>query len=98
LRQLWARLQALEARMQAAGIVARLVDNINEELWEKFASILGFAGFTAATRRSIGPVLHDPLAESLLRRHGGMPTRTVGRAYGCATPYTVLSEPPDPHA
>ena len=60
----------VERVLAASQIQVRLVDNINEELWEKFASIIGFAGFTAATRRPIEPVLREPLAEPLMQRCG----------------------------
>jgi len=66
--EVWARLQDIEGRMSRAQIQVKLVENVNEELWEKFGSIITFAGFTSATRRTIEPILREPTAEDLMRR------------------------------
>jgi len=83
----WARLQDIEGRMSRAQIQVKLVENVNGELWEKFGSIITFAGFTSATRRTIEPILREPTAEGLMRR-------CVASANGATVRGSIGTKPP----
>ena len=62
-----ARGQQLESTLQAAGIEARLVDDIEVKLWEKLIVLGTLSATTALTRLSIGPIRDDPVSAELLR-------------------------------
>jgi 2-dehydropantoate 2-reductase len=76
-----ARVEALLAACEAAGIDASIPDDINLAIWEKFAFLIGMSGSTATMRSNLGPIrankqtfafLRDLIAEAV----------AVGRALG----------------
>lgn len=75
------RLEAFHGLCRAAGINANLADDIRRVVWEKFAFLAPFAGLTALTGQTAGPLrenaetrrlLHDAVSEVI----------AVGRAAG----------------
>ena len=62
-----ARTSALHAACVAAGIDARLSDNISRTLWLKFAMLAPVAAMTALTRGPLGPVRSTPESYALLK-------------------------------
>lgn len=55
-----ARARAFEEACQAAGIDARLTDDVLGELWKKWTFICAFSGMTALCRRPVGEIMADP--------------------------------------
>lgn len=53
--------------MVAAGIDARLTDDVNAALWTKFIFISAVGGITAMTRLTLGEILSVPETRTLLR-------------------------------
>jgi 2-dehydropantoate 2-reductase len=62
-----ARTTAFLETCKAAGIDAHLSDNIQREMWVKFALLAPMAGMTALTRGPIGPVRANAQSLALLR-------------------------------
>jgi 2-dehydropantoate 2-reductase len=62
-----ARVGAFHAACTAAGIAAKVSDNISRTLWTKFAFLAPMAGMTALTRGPIGPVRATPRSRALLQ-------------------------------
>ncbi len=62
-----ARTTAFLAACKAAGVDAHLSDNIQREMWMKFALLAPMAGMTALTRGPIGPVRANAQSLALLR-------------------------------
>jgi 2-dehydropantoate 2-reductase len=62
------RLDKLVECLTAAGLGARVPDNIQVALWEKFEFIASFGGVGAVTRAPVGVMLSVPEARSLLDR------------------------------
>jgi 2-dehydropantoate 2-reductase len=79
------RLQELVALLSAAGIEARLSDDINSELWDKFVFIVGLSGATAFFRSSIGPIRENLETRKFLESLVSEAT-AVGRASGVSLP------------
>ncbi|MCH6587066.1 MAG: 2-dehydropantoate 2-reductase [Proteobacteria bacterium] len=79
------RTECLEAACASAGIEARVSQNIEVEIWEKFVFLAPMAGATAFYRAAIGAVRDDPERrarfEAMLRE-----TAALGRAKGVALP------------
>ena|SRR5262249_19500528 len=61
------RLEAFVDAGKAAALDIALSPDIERELWEKFISITGLAGATAALRSPIGPIMADPDLRSFFR-------------------------------
>jgi 2-dehydropantoate 2-reductase len=80
-----ARLQAFLAACEAAGIEARLSDDIQRDIWEKFCFLAAFAGATARARAPIGAVRENATAwqefTEMVRE-----AAAVGRAMGVHLP------------
>jgi 2-dehydropantoate 2-reductase len=76
-----ARLSAFVDAAKAAGIDAKLSDDIHRDRWQKFIFLSGTSGATAVTRTTMGPILKDPDMRAML--HAIMSeTLAVGRAKG----------------
>lgn len=73
--------QALLEACEAAGIQARLSDNIVKDLWEKFVFLTSVAALTAASRQRMEYIRTDPDARATLQRLLAE-TAAVGRAAG----------------
>jgi 2-dehydropantoate 2-reductase len=61
------RVAAFHAACVAAGITAKVSDNIARTLWTKFVFLAPLAGMTALTRGPIGPVRANPKSRALLQ-------------------------------
>ena len=61
------RVSAFHAACVAAGITAKVSDNIAHTLWTKFALLAPMSGMTALTRGPIEPVRANPKARALLQ-------------------------------
>src|SRR5262245_46265509 len=61
-----ARVRAFHAACSAAGVTAKVSDNISRTLWTKFAFLAPLSGMTALTRGPIGPVRATPKSRALL--------------------------------
>ena len=77
------RIECLHAACAGAGIEARISDDIERDIWEKFAFLAPMAGATALDRCGIGAVFANPARrvrlEAMVRE-----TVAVGRAKGVA--------------
>lgn len=73
--------QALLDACGAAGIDARVSENIEKDLWEKFVFLASLAAITAASRQRLGFVRSDPDARATLFRLM-QETTAVGQAMG----------------
>jgi 2-dehydropantoate 2-reductase len=62
-----ARTSAFHEACVAAGIDAKLSDNISRTLWLKFAMLAPVAGMTALTRGPLGPIRKTPESYALLK-------------------------------
>lgn len=62
-----ARVNAFHAACVAAGIAAKISDNISRTLWTKFAFLAPMSGMTALTRGPIGPVRANAKSRALLQ-------------------------------
>jgi 2-dehydropantoate 2-reductase len=76
-----ARIEALLAACTAAGIDARIADDINLAIWQKFAFLVPMSACTASMRSSIGPIRANPQARGFLL-DVMRETVAVGRAMG----------------
>ena len=85
------RLVALQAACVRAGFAARVSDDIDIDLWAKFARLSVFSGMTAVTRSPIGVLRDDPELYALLQA-ACEETIRVGRARGIALPETLMGE------
>ena len=83
------RAEGLTAALQAAGIDARIPDDIDIALWEKFTFVVSVGGVGAVTRAPIGRIRALPetraLVESAMHE-----IVAVGRARGVAIPDAVV--------
>jgi 2-dehydropantoate 2-reductase len=61
------RVAAFHAACVAAGIAAKVSDEISRTLWTKFAFLAPMSGLTALTRGPIGPVRANPRSRALLQ-------------------------------
>ena len=85
------RLSKLAAACERAGFGARVSDNINVDLWAKFARLSVFSGMTAVTRSPIG-VLRDDAELYAMLQAACQETIRVGRAQGVALPEALMGE------
>ena len=70
-------------RCQQAGFEARLAEDMELALWNKFVNLAAGSALTALTRQALGPVREDPVARDVLRQ-AIAETVAVGRAMGVA--------------
>jgi 2-dehydropantoate 2-reductase len=63
-----ARLEELHARFATTPVEARLSQNIDQELWDKFVFLATLAGITALMRASVGTILETQAGETLILR------------------------------
>jgi 2-dehydropantoate 2-reductase len=75
------RSMALYAACQEAQIGARISDDIEREIWEKFVFLVGLSATTASIRQPIGPIRTNPRTRSFLL-DVMQETVTVGRTGG----------------
>jgi len=75
------RARAFLEACQRAGIEAKLSDDIEKAIWNKFILLAPLAGVTSVTRLSIGAVMADPDTRALLR-DAIAEAVAVGRARG----------------
>ena len=61
------RVTAFHAACVAAGIAAKVSDNIKRALWTKFVFLAPMSGMTALTRGPIGPVVANSRSRALLQ-------------------------------
>lgn len=80
-----ARLEALAALCDRAGVDLEVTPDVDVALWRKFTFICGLAGVTAATGLPIGEVLGDESSRALLQRLFAEAC-AVARARGVAVP------------
>lgn len=85
------RLVAFEAACTRAGFAARVSDNIDIDLWAKFARLSVFSGMTAVTRSPIGVLRDDPDLYAMLQAACEEAIR-VGLARGIALPDALMGE------
>lgn len=85
------RLALLETACLRAGFGARVSDNIEVDLWSKFARLSVFSGMTAVTRSPIGVLRSDPELLAMLQAACEETVR-VGRARGISLPDAVMTE------
>jgi 2-dehydropantoate 2-reductase len=62
------RVTAFVEAARAAGLEARASDDINLDLWTKFAFIVGLSGATGLLRAPIGPILADAETKAFVLR------------------------------
>jgi 2-dehydropantoate 2-reductase len=74
-----------------AGFHARVSDNINVDLWGKFARLTVFSGITAATRSPLGVIREDPELTAMMRA-ALQESLQVARASGVPLPDQYLKE------
>jgi 2-dehydropantoate 2-reductase len=70
---------------RSAGMEARASDDINLDLWTKFAFIVGLSGATGLLRAPIGPILADAETRAVIQRLVEECV-AVGRAEGVRLP------------
>ena len=85
------RLAALEQACLRAGFSARVSDDIDIDLWSKFARLSVFSGMTAVTRSPMGVLRSDPELLAMLIA-ACKETIAVGRARGVALPDRLMDE------
>ena len=85
------RLVALEQACLHAGFSARVSDDIDLDLWSKFARLSVFSGMTAVTRSTMGVLRSDPELLAMLVA-ACQETIAVGRARGVALPDRLMDE------
>ena len=85
------RLVQLEAACKRAGFGARVSEQIEIDLWSKFARLSVFSGMTAVTRSPMGVLRTDPELRAMLVA-ACEETIGVGRARGVPLPETLMGE------
>jgi 2-dehydropantoate 2-reductase len=63
-----ARVAALLAACNRAGIDAKVPDDIRKAIWEKYVFLASLSGMTALTRLPLGPLRADPDTRALFRQ------------------------------
>ena len=86
-----ARLERLLDACRAAGIQARLSDQIEVDIWAKFVWLSVFSGVTAVTRLPVGPIRDDADLMAMCQA-AGMETMAVAHAKGIALPTKVFDD------
>ena len=85
------RLVRFEDACRRAGFSAKLSEDIQRDLWAKFARLSVFSGMTAVTRSTMGVLRSDPELYAMLKA-ACEETIRVGQAHGVSLPETVMSE------
>jgi 2-dehydropantoate 2-reductase len=85
------RLERLLQVCQAAGIQARLSDDITIDIWTKFVWLSVFSGITTVTRLPIGAIRDDPDLLAMCQA-AGMETMSVAHAKGVLLPPKVFAD------
>ncbi len=80
-----ARVEALHAAMNGAGITAEISDDIEKTIWEKFVFLIGLSATTTLLRTTLGPIRDDPDGREFLLA-AMRETVAVGRAKGVDLP------------
>ncbi|PPR24619.1 MAG: hypothetical protein CFH40_00766 [Alphaproteobacteria bacterium MarineAlpha10_Bin3] len=81
---------ALEAACLNAGFDARLLDNIDADIWQKFILLATLSGMTSLTRLPNGPLRKTPATRALVETCMAE-VAAVGRARGIALPDDVVA-------
>ena len=63
-----ARTQAFVDACTKAGIQARVSDDIEKALWEKYVGLVALSGMTSLTRLPLGPIREDPDTRALAQQ------------------------------
>jgi 2-dehydropantoate 2-reductase len=84
-----ARVAALAAALEAAGVRHTVSDDIRREIWDKMVFLSTFAGLTSLLRLPIGPIRSDPDTRGLLR-DGLAEALAVGRAADAGLPEDLV--------
>jgi 2-dehydropantoate 2-reductase len=84
-----ARVAALAAGLEAAGVKHSVSDDMRREIWDKMVFLSTFAGVTSLLRLPIGPIRSDPDTRRLLR-DGLAETLAVARAENVGLPEDVV--------
>ena len=77
--------EALLEACLAGGINAKLSENIQREVWEKYVFLVGLSATTATIRKPIGPIRENPQTRAFLLETM-REVVAVGRAYGVDLP------------
>jgi len=80
-----ARVEALHAALQAAGVTVEISDDVQRTIWEKFVFLVGLSATTTLSRTTLGPIREDPDGREFLLT-AMRETVAVGRANGIALP------------
>ena len=75
------RLSVLAELFHAAGVDARISEDVRVAIWEKYVLLVAFSGLSAATRLPLGEIRDSPEAWALLRGLANEACQ-VGRATG----------------
>ena len=85
------RLAALERACLGAGFTSRVSNDIEVDLWAKFARLSVFSGMTAVTRSPIGVLRDDPELLAMLQA-ACEETIAIARARGVRLPQTLMND------
>jgi 2-dehydropantoate 2-reductase len=86
-----ARVAALAAALEAAGVQHSVSGDIRREIWDKMVFLSTFAGLTSLLRLPIGPIRGDPETRGLLR-DGLAEALAVARAADVDLPVDLVDE------
>jgi 2-dehydropantoate 2-reductase len=86
-----ARVAALAAALDAAGVQHTVSDDFGREIWDKMVFLSTFAGLTSLVRLPIGPIRGDPETRALLRA-GLAEALAVARAGGSGLPENLADQ------
>lgn len=89
LPRLTARVRALHDALAGADIQSEAVDDGRVPIWEKFIFLVALAGFTGASRLSIGPLWADPIIRAQFFE-GCREVERLARAEGVAVAPDVV--------
>ena len=84
-----ARVEALAAALEAAGVTHNVSDDIRRDIWDKMVFLSTFAGLTSLLRLPIGPIRSDPETRGLLR-NGLAEALAVAHADGAGLPEDLV--------
>jgi 2-dehydropantoate 2-reductase len=89
LPRLTARVRAVHDALAGADIQSEVVDDGRVPIWEKFIFLAALAGFTGASRLSIGPLWADPIIRAQFLQ-GCREVERIARAEGVAVAADVV--------
>ena len=84
-----ARVEALAAALEGAGVTHNVSDDIRRDIWDKMVFLSTFAGLTSLLRLPIGPIRSDPDTRGLLR-NGLAEALAVAHADGAGLPEDLV--------